>query len=131
MSSGVGAVAARVSAKRPVSVAEQKIKKNDESMQIDMLRSKDILASVAALEPPPFTVGFAAETENLREYALGKLEKKRLNMIIANRVGRECGFDYDDNTVCVYTVDEHKSFPLTDKKALARELIEVIATEMA
>ena len=122
--------AAAVADYRPVAVAEQKIKKNAENMQIDMRRSKDILASVAALEPPPFTVGFSAETDNLREHALGKLEKKRLNMIIANRVGRECGFDYDDNTVCVYTADEHKSFPLTEKKALARELIEVIATEM-
>jgi len=119
--------AAAVADYRPVSVSEQKIKKKDEAMQIDMLRSKDILASVAALEAAPFTVGFAAETENLREYALAKLENKRLDMIIANQVGRDCGFDHDENTVCVYTPDSHQSFPMTAKAELARELIEVIA----
>ena len=119
--------AAAVADYRPVSVSEQKIKKKDEVMQIDMLRSKDILASVAALEAAPFTVGFAAETENLREYALAKLENKRLDMIIANQVGRDCGFDHDENTVCVYTPDSHQSFPMTAKAELARELIEVIA----
>ena len=119
--------AAAVADYRPTSICTQKIKKNDETMQIDMVRSKDILASVAALDDAPFTVGFAAETENLREYALGKLEKKRLDMIIANRVGRDCGFDYDENTVCVYTKDSHQAFPLTAKSELARTLIEVIA----
>ena len=119
--------AAAVADYRPVDAAEQKIKKNDENMAIEMVRSRDILASVAALDPPPFTVGFAAETENLREYALGKLEKKRLNMIIANQVGRDRGFDHDDNTVCVYTPDGHQSFPMTAKKELARDLIDVIA----
>ncbi len=119
--------AAAVADYRPASASAQKIKKNDETMQIDMVRSKDILASVAALDGGPFTVGFAAETENLREHALGKLEKKRLDMIIANRVGRDCGFDYDENTVCVYTTDSHQSFPPTAKTELARTLIEVIA----
>jgi phosphopantothenoylcysteine decarboxylase/phosphopantothenate--cysteine ligase len=119
--------AAAVADYRPSGISEQKIKKNDETMQIDMVRSQDILASVAALDPAPFTVGFAAETENLAEYALGKLEKKRLDMIIANQVGRERGFDHDENTVCVYTPDGHQSFPMTAKTELARNLIEVIA----
>ncbi len=123
--------AAAVADYRPVSVSEQKIKKKDESMQIDMVRSRDILASVAGLEAAPFTVGFAAETENLREYALGKLENKRLDMIIANRVGRDCGFEQDENTVCVYTPDGHHSFPMAAKAELARDLIEVIAKRYA
>ena len=119
--------AAAVADYRPTGVSDQKIKKNDETMQIDMVRSKDILACVAALDPAPFTVGFAAETENLREYALGKLEKKQLDMIIANQVGRDRGFDHDENTVCVYTPDGHQSFPMTAKTELARDLVEVIA----
>ena len=119
--------AAAVADYRPVSAPSQKIKKHDETMQIDMVRSKDILASVAALKAAPFTVGFAAETENLRENALGKLKKKHLNMIVANRVGRDCGFDHDDNKVCVYTSDGHQSFPMTAKTELARNLIDVIA----
>lgn len=119
--------AAAVADYRPAGVSEQKIKKNDETMRIDMVRSKDILASVAALDPAPFTVGFAAETENLGEYALGKLEKKRLDMIIANKVGRDRGFNNDENTVCVYTPEGHQSFPMTAKTELARSLVEVIA----
>ncbi len=119
--------AAAVADYRPLSAPSQKIKKHDETMQIDMVRSKDILASVAALNAAPFTVGFAAETENLRENALGKLKKKHLNMIIANRVGRDCGFDHDDNMVCVYTSDGHQSFPMRAKTELARNLIDVIA----
>ncbi len=118
--------AAAVADYRPADVSAQKIKKNEEEMRIDMVRSKDILASVAALKPAPFTIGFAAETENLEEYALGKMQKKRLDMIIANRVGRDCGFDYDENTVCVYTPDGHQSFPMAAKTELARSLIEVI-----
>jgi len=119
--------AAAVADYRPAGASTQKIKKHDETMQIDMVRSKDILASVAVLDPAPFTVGFAAETENLREHALGKLKKKRLNMIIANRVGRDSGFDHDENTVCVYTPDDHQAFPMTAKTELARDLIGVIA----
>ena len=70
----------------------------------------------------PFTVGFAAETENLREYALGKLEKKNLNMIVANLVGPSLGFESDDNAVDVYWQDGEMSFPMTEKGKLARAL---------
>jgi phosphopantothenoylcysteine decarboxylase/phosphopantothenate--cysteine ligase len=119
--------AAAVADYRPADLAEQKIKKNESTMRIDLVRSRDILASVAALKDAPFTVGFAAETENLREYALGKLQKKKLDMIMANRVGRDRGFDYDENKVCVYTADGHQTFPMTAKKELARDLIRVVA----
>jgi len=119
--------AAAVADYRPAALSEQKIKKKDESMQIDLVRSRDILASVAALDAAPFTVGFAAETEHLREHALAKLKNKKLDMIIANLVGRDRGFDHDENTVCVYTPDGHQAFPMTDKAELARDLIEVIA----
>ena len=118
---------AAVSDYRPAEASTQKIKKHDETMQIDMVRSKDILASVAALEHAPFTVGFAAETENLRDNALGKLKDKRLDMIVANQVGRDSGFDTDENTVCVYTPDGHQAFPTAAKPELARDLIGAIA----
>jgi len=123
--------AAAVADYRPAALSEQKVKKKDEAMQINLLRSKDILASVAALEAAPFTVGFAAETENLREHALAKLKNKKLDMIIANLVGRDRGFDQDENTVCVYTADSHQAFPMTNKAELARDLIEVIAERHA
>ncbi|MDJ0938817.1 MAG: bifunctional phosphopantothenoylcysteine decarboxylase/phosphopantothenate--cysteine ligase CoaBC [Woeseiaceae bacterium] len=119
--------AAAVADYRPATRSEQKIKKSAEHMTIELVRAKDILASVAALDPAPFTVGFAAETENLREYALSKLEKKRLDMIIANQVGRNQGFDLDDNTVCVYWPGEHRAFPTAQKTELAHDLVAVIA----
>jgi phosphopantothenoylcysteine decarboxylase/phosphopantothenate--cysteine ligase len=119
--------AAAVADYRPADVAEQKIKKNDEAMTLALTRCPDILASVAALDVAPFTMGFAAETENLIAYARGKLEKKKLDMIVANRVGRDCGFDRDDNAATVLWRDGEKSYPTSSKVDLARQLIELAA----
>jgi phosphopantothenoylcysteine decarboxylase/phosphopantothenate--cysteine ligase len=119
--------AAAVADYRPAKLAEQKIKKKDEAMVLNLVRCPDILASVAALDDAPFTIGFAAETENVIEYARGKLEKKKLDMIVANRVGTDCGFDLDDNAATVLWRDGEKSFPTTSKAALARDLVELAA----
>lgn len=119
--------AAAVSDYRPASAPKEKIKKNDETMSIELVRSKDILASVAALSDAPFSVGFAAETDHVRDYALGKLENKKLDMIIANRVGDDCGFDVDDNTVDVYWPGGEQSFPMASKSDLASELMDLVA----
>ena len=119
--------AAAVSDYRPADTVQQKIKKSAETMSLDLVRSRDILASVAALEGAPFTVGFAAETENVREYALGKLENKKLDMIVANRVGDECGFDSDDNAVDIYWHDGEEGFPMSAKTALAPQIVALIA----
>jgi phosphopantothenoylcysteine decarboxylase/phosphopantothenate--cysteine ligase len=119
--------AAAVADYRPASPSEQKIKKNSEQMSIELVRCPDILASVAALGEGPFTVGFAAETENVDEYARGKLDQKKLDMIIANRVGYDCGFDRDDNAVSVFWNGNEKRFPETQKSALANDLIELVA----
>ena len=119
--------AAAVADYRPAQVAGQKIKKKNEQMSIELVRCPDILATVAALDTAPFTVGFAAETENLTDYARGKLEKKRLDMIVANRVGSDCGFDSDDNAATVLWKDGEKHFPTTSKTDLARDIIELAA----
>ena len=119
--------AAAVADYRPASVPTQKIKKTSESMHIDLVRCPDILASVAALDAGPFTIGFAAETEKVDEYAKSKLEKKKLDMIIANRVGSDCGFDRDDNTVAVFWADGEQRFAEAPKAQLAGELIELVA----
>jgi phosphopantothenoylcysteine decarboxylase/phosphopantothenate--cysteine ligase len=119
--------AAAVADYRPADIKDQKIKKTDESMSIDLVRCPDILASIAALDPPPFTVGFAAETEKVDDYARSKLEKKNLDMIIANRVGDDCGFDADDNSVNVFWADGERRFPTAQKSELARNLIELLA----
>ena len=119
--------AAAVADYRPAEVQSQKIKKNEEEMSIKLVRCPDILASVAALDGAPFTVGFAAETENVDDYARGKLANKKLDMIIANRVGDDCGFDRDDNAVSVFWNDDEKRFPKAQKSELANDLIELVA----
>ena len=119
--------AAAVADYRPATIEKQKIKKNNETSRIELVRCPDILASVAALERPPFTVGFAAETEKVEDYARLKLIKKKLNMIVANQVGDDRGFDHDDNAASVLWSSGKKDFPMAAKSDLARDLVELIA----
>ena len=119
--------AAAVADYRPAKCAAQKIKKNDESLSMDLVRCPDILASVARLQRAPFTVGFAAETQDLKQNARTKLENKGLDMIIANSVGADTVFDSDDNTVSVLWAGGEKDFPLATKQDLSRDLIELVA----
>lgn len=123
--------AAAVSDYRPTNAKTHKIKKSEAELHIDLVRSPDTLASVANLANGPFTVGFAAETQKLREYALAKLDRKKLDMIVANRVGPDCGFNCAQNAVEVYWRNGEKSIPLMDKAELARELIALIGERYA
>ena len=123
--------AAAVSDYRPESQQQRKIKKTNPTMQLDLVKSPDTLASVAKLAGGPFTVGFAAETEQVREYALGKLENKKLDMIVANKVGSDCGFDREDNAVEVFWSGGEQTFPMTAKSELAGQLIQLIADRFA
>ena len=112
-------------------VADQKIKKNDQNMQLALIRNPDILATVAALENKPFTVGFAAETSNVEAYAKGKLERKNLDMIAANDVSiAGQGFNADHNALQVFWADGSQDLPMADKKPLAKELLQLIAQRM-
>jgi phosphopantothenoylcysteine decarboxylase/phosphopantothenate--cysteine ligase len=122
---------AAVSDYRPAAESAQKIKKTQESISLELVRSPDILASVAALESPPFSVGFAAETENLRENALQKLHNKKLNMIVANLVTEGRGFDSDNNSVDVYWQGGEQSFATASKTQLSHSLIKLIAERFA
>ncbi len=119
--------AAAVSDYRPETEAQNKIKKVKPTMQLNLVKSPDTLASVAKMADGPFTVGFAAETEQLRKYALGKLDGKNLDMIVANKVGVDRGFDSDVNTVEVYWRGGEQSFPTAAKSELAEDLIRLIA----
>ncbi|MGB5333280.1 MAG: bifunctional phosphopantothenoylcysteine decarboxylase/phosphopantothenate--cysteine ligase CoaBC [Woeseiaceae bacterium] len=119
--------AAAVADYRPATVEKQKIKKKNESSRIELVRCPDILASIAALERPPFTVGFAAETEKVEDHARLKLNKKKLDMIVANQVGDDRGFDRDDNAASVLWSNGKKDFPVAAKSDLARDLVELIA----
>ena len=121
--------AAAVADYRPVAVAEHKIKKgSEEIMELRLIKNPDIVATVAARDLRPFTVGFAAETRNVVEYARSKLERKGLDLIIANDVSNpEIGFNSDDNAVTLVSPTATVSLPQGPKRLLARQLIERIA----
>lgn len=119
--------AAAVADYSAATVRDNKIKKSKTGMSIELVRTPDILASVAALDEAPFTVGFAAETEKLHQYATAKLEQKNLDMIVANEVGANRGFDSDDNTVEVFWAAGEQSFPKMAKTRLAEMLMRLIA----
>ena len=112
---------------RPAQTTNQKIKKTEETMTLSLERNPDILASVAALTPAPFTVGFAAETENLEQHACTKLENKKLDLVAANRVGVNIGFGADDNSLLLVERTGITELPLQPKTKLARTLIHHIA----
>ena len=113
---------------RPVDEADQKIKKNNDEMTIRLVKNPDILADVAALKDKPFCVGFAAETNKVVDYARGKLERKKLDLIAANKVGgSETGFGTTDNAITLISKDDVIELPRANKSALARNLITHIA----
>lgn len=119
--------AAAVADYRCAEIAEQKIKKRDDSMSLTLKKNPDILAEVAALTEPPFTVGFAAETESLKTNAIQKLEAKGLDMIAANQVGEGLGFDSEQNSLEVFWMDGHVTLGLSSKEKIARQLIQLVA----
>lgn len=124
--------AAAVADYRPANVAEQKLKKNDDNdhMSIDLVKNPDIIAAVGHHQQRPFTVGFAAETQKLEAYARSKLEKKNLDMVIANDVSQTgIGFNSDNNQVTVINRDGCTPLPKQNKRQLARLLIETIALQ--
>ncbi len=110
-------------------IAEQKIKKSSDSYELSLQKNPDILAEVAALNSAPFTVGFAAETENLELNAQTKLRSKKLDMIAANQVGEDLGFDSEMNALTVFWGAEHKQLQKASKTRLARTLITLIADQ--
>jgi phosphopantothenoylcysteine decarboxylase/phosphopantothenate--cysteine ligase len=119
--------AAAVADYRPARAAGEKIKKDAEVMRVELERTVDILAEVAALQAGPFTVGFAAETDNVADYARAKLAAKGLDMIAANRVGDGLAFGTDDNELELFWPDGGAHLPRASKQELARQLIAHIA----
>ncbi|MEC4726780.1 bifunctional phosphopantothenoylcysteine decarboxylase/phosphopantothenate--cysteine ligase CoaBC [Shewanella sp. D64] len=113
-------------------VAENKIKKSAQNMQLALVRNPDILATVASHKPRPFTVGFAAETQDVEHYAKDKLIRKKLDMIAANDVSNpELGFNADQNALKVIWANGQQDLPATDKQILARQLLTLIAEHTA
>lgn len=112
---------------RPVQVESQKIKKSQDTMQLALEKNPDIISHVTQLLNPPFTVGFAAETDQVTEYAKDKLQRKKMDMIAANQVGvAGTGFDSEDNALHVFWQNGEMEFPCCSKKQLAKQLMLLI-----
>lgn len=117
---------------RPDSVCDQKMKKQDgkDDMQIALVKNPDIVASVANMKSKrPFTVGFAAETQDVEQYARRKLAKKNLDLICANDVSvNGQGFNSDQNALHLFWPDGDKAIPLASKRQIGDQLVSEIHT---
>ena len=110
-------------------ISEEKIKKSDSTQKLVLENTLDILTQVTTLNDAPFTVGFAAETENVEINAQKKMHSKNLDMIAANQVGEKIGIDSEENALTVFWKTGSEQLPLTSKNKLARQLIKIIALQ--
>jgi len=116
---------------RPDICASDKIKKTEDAMNVALVRNPDTLATIAGRADAPFTVGFAAETRDVEHYALDKMSRKKLNMIVANDVSTPgLGFNSDDNAVTVFWTGGRESLGPDTKANLSRRLISLIADQL-
>lgn len=116
---------------RPAAPAQQKIKKTADTLGLEMERTPDVLATVAARPERPLVVGFAAETESVEQNARSKLLRKNLDLIAANEVGHDKVFDAEDNHLLVLSRSARHDLGHGPKLALARELVALIAATWA
>ncbi|MXO32194.1 bifunctional phosphopantothenoylcysteine decarboxylase/phosphopantothenate--cysteine ligase CoaBC [Apibacter sp. B2912] len=121
-------MAAAVADYRPETVSKTKIKKNEESFSLPLLKNKDILLELGKTKSNQFLVGFALETNNEEENALTKLNKKNLNMIVLNSLqDKGAGFSYDTNKI---TILDNKGgieyFDLQTKEKVAENILKSI-----
>ncbi|AEE21019.1 phosphopantothenoylcysteine decarboxylase/phosphopantothenate/cysteine ligase [Glaciecola sp. 4H-3-7+YE-5] len=117
---------------KPQQKTEQKIKKSDTELTLTFTRNPDILSDVAHLAQPPFTVGFAAETQDVAHYAQDKLKRKKLDMIAANDVSQAgLGFNSERNALNVYWNNGGKNLGVADKSQLAISLMTLVAQRHA
>lgn len=123
--------AAAVSDYRPEQASNEKIKKTDQPLSLRFVRNPDIISEVTHLDSPPFSVGFAAETQDLIKNAKQKLQQKRLDMIVANHVNEKQGFGECETSVTVLTDNEQFELEQQSKEHIAKALIRLIADQYA
>ncbi|MCG8672675.1 MAG: bifunctional phosphopantothenoylcysteine decarboxylase/phosphopantothenate--cysteine ligase CoaBC [Pseudomonadales bacterium] len=119
---------------RPDKQANQKMKKKGDGgpLTLTLIENPDIVATVAKQEPKPYVVGFAAETQSVLEYARGKIERKNLDMIVANDVSQAgIGFNSDENAVTAIWPDQEQVLERASKQQIASQLVELIAQKLA
>lgn len=115
---------------RPVVVEREKIKKGPQEVTLQLMRTPDILATVAASGHSVYTVGFAAETNDVLAYARDKMTRKGVDMIVANDVSDpSIGFNSDDNAVTILWRDGEQAIERASKGAIARQIMQVIARQ--
>ena len=124
--------AAAVADYRPSTVYDNKVKKKDGDMSIELERTDDIIAHLGATKKPgQFICGFSMETQDMLENSKAKLEKKNLDMIVANNLKVEgAGFGTDTNVVTLITKDSVTDLPMMDKYEVADELLSCIVSRM-
>lgn len=119
--------AAAVCDYRVTDIAAQKIKKADKTLHLNLVENPDILAAVTALDNPPVTIGFAAETENIVVNAKQKLQRKNIDMIVANEVGQGKGFNVDKNSATIiFKSGDTKTLSLMSKVDLAQKIVRIV-----
>ena len=125
--------AAAVADYRPAQVAAHKIKKGaGDQLTLELVKNPDIVARIASLAERPYTVGFAAESEHLLDYARRKLANKKLDLVIANNIAQAgIGFNSDDNAVTLVDAAGEQALSQRSKSQLARELIALLAARLS
>lgn len=117
---------------RPCEIAVQKIKKSGDTISLELHKNPDIVATISEQYPEIFVAGFAAETQNIIGYATDKLQRKKLDLIIANDVGdKRIGFNSEQNAVTVITNDAQQQLPRQSKQSLAVDIIKIIQQNLA
>lgn len=121
-------MSAAVADYRPATKAEQKIKKNDENMTIELVKNPDILKGLGEKKTHQILAGFALETNNAMEYAQGKLEKKNLDLIVMNTLqDEEAGFQKDTNKIMILPKEgDPISFQAKNKSEVAKDILTFI-----
>lgn len=117
-------MSAAVADYRPKTVADEKIKKNDGEIAIELERTDDILGTMSRRKKNQFLCGFSMETEHMLENSKNKLKKKNLDMICANNLKVEgAGFGTDTNVVTLITENESRQLPIMSKEQVANEIL--------
>ena len=129
--SDIAIASAAVADYAPKEIASEKIKKNDDSLTIELVKNPDILKTMGERKSRQFLVGFALETQNEEENALGKLQKKNLDMIVLNSLRDEgAGFKNDTNKIKIFTKNDRKEFALKAKNEVAKDILNVVEQEI-
>lgn len=116
----------------PKEVAKEKIKKNDDSLVIELVKNPDILKTMGERKSNQFLVGFALETQNEEENAKGKLEKKNLDMIVLNSLRDEgAGFQNDTNKIKILAKEEKREFTLKSKDDVAADILDFVEEKLS